>query len=511
MLYILVALIALTAIKQWNPLFSPQAAIHRSDDYASTCAHRGCHNMLTCTTYDSFPNIDLTLDVNSVGSNWHLYHIPTGLETHTVGCVTHTAGCTTHTAFSHVTQHPFYASSVRCHYHSMPGHTTGHPLCISSKPHHNVTTCFGVTIKLSYLPRQSHHTIIVSAPCKLSEKTEIHTIVFKPLCFKSVTASILTHKRYFISQFDLKPCTHHKCSALPLILAINRSIYYLFNGNFNQAGDVNHLISRLLLTLLRYMTRHNDFKHRWFTLLLSGLLRSQHISLWFLIVLFLRIYVVAWKLFWFQKSIYTVNLIIKYAANLIIDKMVVLSSCLRFICFWICMKFIILQDPSIFLVADQNIKSTTGFVGGGRSARTNYDFLKPYVVSMEVQLKNPDDFSYIYGGHCTFDNAMQEIRTSGEARLVCNIPLALVANILTSIQANEVAKEHNLHALSRKSLAEKRTAVESHVCTITCNRCVTMFKPVKKKPKEYSASEEYQSERNKTSSKGWKKITRKVI
>ena len=102
---------------------------------------------------------------------------------------------------------------------------------------------------------------------------------------------------------------------------------------------------------------------------------------------------------------------------------------------------------------------------------------------MEVELKNPDKFSYVYGSHCTVYNAMQEIQTSGEAQLVCNIPLALVANILTSTQANEVAKQHNLHALSRKSLAEKQTAVESHVCTTSCNQYVTMFKPVKKNQK----------------------------
>src|SRR5271168_4320887 len=70
-----------------------------------------------------------------------------------------------------------------------------------------------------------------------------------------------------------------------------------------------------------------------------------------------------------------------------------------------------------------------------------------------------------------------------ENQLVCNIPLALVAHILTSTQANEVAKEHNLHALSPKSLVEKQKAVESHVCTISCNRYVTMFKPVKKNQK----------------------------
>ena len=160
------------------------------------------------------------------------------------------------------------------------------------------------------------------------------------------------------------------------------------------------------------MIRCNDFQHHWFTLLLSSLLRSRHISLWFLIVLFLRIHVVAWKLVWFPKTVYTVNLIV-YAANSIIDKIVAQYSSLHFICFSICKKNMILC-PSILQPSGQNIKPSSSFVGGGSSARTDYEFLKPYMVSIEVELKNPDKFSYVYGGHCTFDNAMQEIRTSGE-------------------------------------------------------------------------------------------------
>ena len=125
--------------------------------------------------------------------------------------------------------------------------------------------------------------------------------------------------------------------------------------------------------------------------------------------------------------------------------MKLMSSCLCFT----------LYNPSGLPVSDQIIKSTTNFIGGGSSARTDYKFLEPYLLSTEVELKNPDEFNYVYGGHGTLDNVMQEIRTSGEALLVCNIPLGLVANILTSCQANEVAKEHNIHALSRRSLAEK--------------------------------------------------------
>ena len=113
--------------------------------------------------------------------------------------------------------------------------------------------------------------------------------------------------------------------------------------------------------------------------------------------------------------------------NLIIDKIVVLF-----------------YHPSKFRTSNRSIKLATSLIGGGRSARTDYEFLKSYVVSTEVQLKNPDKFSYIYGGHCSLDHAMQEIQTSGEAQLVCNIPLALIANMLTATQANKVAKEHNL-------------------------------------------------------------------
>ena len=405
MLCFLVAFIALTGIKQWNPLFCPQAAIHFLYDSPESIYPYNPHpycNSITCATYDSFPYLDQRLDNRLTHrSIRHIYSVAAGHKTH-------------HT----------YALSIQCHYHLMPGL---HPTRVTNK-------------------WQSSKSVPVL----------IH---------------VLPHKHHSNTQFDQKPHKPYKHSALPLFLAINRSIYYLLNGTFTRASDVNHLIYRLLLMLQQYITSCNDFKHRWFTLLLAGLSRSQHISLWFLIV--------AWKLFWCPRK---KNLIIAYTMNLTIDKIVAPSLCLCFICFRTCIKFITLYHPLMLLVSDQNLKSTTGFIGGGRSARINYEILKPYVILTEVQLKNPDEFSYVYGHHRTLDNAMQEIRTTGEAQLICNIPLALVANILTSIQANEVAKEHNLH-VSRKSLAERRTAVESHVCTMSCNRCVTMFKPVKKNQK----------------------------
>ena len=422
MLYFLVVFVAITAI---NQLDSPQVVIHRLvDSCPSIYSHNGRHNTIACTMPNSFPDLDLPLNNKSMRSIWHLYYMATGRKTHNTGHMTHSMnGRATHNTIGRATQD-------------------------------NVTADGSMTNILSCPSCQCHHINIMPAPHNLFKKTESHITFMQP-CSKATTIFfyVLPHKHRSNDQFDQKMHKHYKSSALPL--AINHGMYYLLKNTFNDIFDVNNLINRLLLMLQRYITRRNDFKHRWFMLLLSGLLRSKHISLRFLIVLFLNLHIVNWRIFWFQRMIYIMT-----------------SS--------ICIRIFNLGHPSSPLVSNQNIKSTTFFVGGGRSARTEFKTLKPYVLSTEVQLKNPDEFSYVYGGHCSFDSAMQEMQMSGEVLLICNIPLALVANILTSTQANEVAKEHNLHALSRKSLAEKRTAVESHVCTKSCNQCVTVFKPVKK-------------------------------
>ena len=212
-------------------------------------------------------------------------------------------------------------------------------ISISSKWHCNVTNSYGMSNKLFYPSCQCHHTIITPVPHNPSEKAENHTILFLQLHSKSVIVSIyiLPHKHHSNSQFDQKCYKHYKQSALPLVLAINCCIYYLLNGLFNH--DINHLINQLLLKLWQFITRCNDFKHRWFTLLLSDLLSLLHISSWFLMVLFLRMHIVAWKLSCFKRIIYT--------GNLTIEKTALPSSWLQFIPFWIGIKFISLCHPSI--------------------------------------------------------------------------------------------------------------------------------------------------------------------
>ena len=121
MLYFLVAFVAFSAFKQWNPMFGPQAAIHYSDDSSpSTYPHHCYHHTQTCTTYDTFHSLDLTLDDNSLRSVSHLHYIAAaahktdnpGCTSHNLGCMTHNPGLTAHSPghmtcnHSHMTHNP---------------------------------------------------------------------------------------------------------------------------------------------------------------------------------------------------------------------------------------------------------------------------------------------------------------------------------------------------------------------------------------------------------------------
>ena len=340
MLYLSVAFIALTAIKQWNPLPSHHAAIHCSDS-----SHHGYHDALyTC---DSFADLVLTLDINVMG------YFATGLKTHTTGVMTHNFGLTTHNPHTGLTTHDALTlglrltqcqSSIEGEYHLMPG---CHSI-VSSKGHLNVSTYTNMT-KKKVLPILSMPQILSYPSCLchniifLSAVMENHPIVFIQEAFNSMTAHKLKSNR----RFEQKLHKHYKCSSLPLVLAINRCIYYLLNGTFDQVNVVNHLINTLPLMLQRYITRKNDFNHRWLTLLQSGLLSLQHISVWFLIDFIFWINIIVWKLIWFRKILYTMNLII----NTIM---------------------VLFYHPSKLRASNQNIKLATSFVGGGSSARTDY-------------------------------------------------------------------------------------------------------------------------------------------
>ena len=217
MLYPSVAFIALLAIEQWEPLPRHHAVICRSDD-----SSHGYHNAL----HNSFFNFNLTLDNAVMG------YCATGHKICNAGPMTHNAGLATHSPHTGHTTHDALALGhlqVTRHLSSVQGcHNLicgCHSFKVSSKRDHDVSACADTTTNVSYKSCQCHHMIFLTA------KIENHPDVISD------------------PRFDQKQHKHYKCSSLPLVLAINRYIYYLLNGTFDQAYIVNHLISRLLLML----------------------------------------------------------------------------------------------------------------------------------------------------------------------------------------------------------------------------------------------------------------------
>ena len=141
-------------------MFDSQAAIHCLDSSCLSMYPRHYYGYTqTCTTYDTFPNLDLTLDDTSLRSIWHLNYVATGHKTHNSGHITHNLGRMTHNIASSgcMTQNKFCALSIRCHYCLMPSCMTG----VSSKWQHNVTACYRITDESIYLSHQCH---IMPAP-----------------------------------------------------------------------------------------------------------------------------------------------------------------------------------------------------------------------------------------------------------------------------------------------------------------------------------------------------------
>ena len=490
MLYFLVVLTAFNALKQWSPVFGPQATFHYSVGF---CPLTNTHHLLrytpACTMYNTFPSLELTLDDDSLGSILHLYYVGLanacnpGFTTRNCdpGPVARSMSNACNPGFTTRNRNPGFTTRNRnpgfttrnhnpgfttCNCNSgfttrncNPGFTTRNCNSGFTTRNHNpgFTTCRynsgftthnhnpGFTTRNcnSGFATRNHNPGFTTHNCNPGFTTcnfnpgpvtcnGIKEKLYDPSClFDHITvmhdAYKMTENGCFKSISDpvgallhlgnvQKPHKNFKCSAWPLILAINRSIYYLLNSTFNQAHDVKHLINRLLLMLQQYITRHNDFKIHWFKLLLSGLLRSRHISLWFVTLTCLRISVLARKLFRIQKIIYETKTLMAYTRSLSFDKITVLSSSMHFLYFNNYFRPTTLHSSSRPLLSDQKIKTRTRILGGGRSARTEYGFLKPYVVSMEIQLKNPDQFNYVYGSHQKIDKAMQEIQTSGEPK-----------------------------------------------------------------------------------------------
>ena len=150
------------------------------------------YNSWTSTMYHTPPNLDTTLDENTLGSVWHL-------TSHTAqnpnpGCITHKPrlpSCTTHNP------------GLMTHNLGLMAHNPGH-----------------MTQSKSYVLSIQHHNGLISETGVSSK------------CSKSATVPIYVLLYYSNSQIDQKQHKIYKRSVLPLFLAIYRTIYYLLNGTF---------------------------------------------------------------------------------------------------------------------------------------------------------------------------------------------------------------------------------------------------------------------------------------
>jgi hypothetical protein len=192
MLYLLIVFIALS-IKGWDLFISPEAIILGLEESHSFPHPYDYHHIMTSAKYGIFCNLDGKVqgDLTHMSVS-HVYNIA-GCKTHarpTGPWTAHNAGPVSVNTAGPVTHHTSYASTIQCHYQSNPD-------------------CYPIT---------------VSRKCQSSN---------------SMTASTcaLCHKYSCNFQYDC-----HNSSALALLLAINRSVYYLLNGTLHNADDVNHII-----------------------------------------------------------------------------------------------------------------------------------------------------------------------------------------------------------------------------------------------------------------------------
>ena len=73
MLYFPVVFAAFNILKQWSPMFGPQATIHYSGGFCPSTNPHHHYYTPTCTIYNTFPSLKLTLEDDSLGSILSFY------------------------------------------------------------------------------------------------------------------------------------------------------------------------------------------------------------------------------------------------------------------------------------------------------------------------------------------------------------------------------------------------------------------------------------------------------
>ena len=77
-------------------------------------------------------------------------------------------------------------------------------------------------------------------------------------------------------------------------------------------------------------------------------------------------------------------------------------------------SFIIFYMPELFVFAASDIEIEHSFIGGGSSTQSDFKLLKPYIISTNILVQNPKEFNYVYDGHGSFNNIVQNFQACRE-------------------------------------------------------------------------------------------------
>ena len=418
MLYLLISFITLIVFNAWIPWCSaPSINCHSHQNHQCTLVQSHfCHDAVTCSTYGSFNNCDLTFNNNRLAFILQL-----------------SRAITSHTADNITGSRNYYTAPIYSDYHFMLGHMTYYTFDTDS----SVQCRFLCGHTTHYLSVMSGHmtrytSVMPGHMTRCTSKSSVQRR-FISARYMSVMSGHMTHYMsimpgHMTRYMSIMPGhTTHYTSIMP-----GHTSCYTSESSvqcYFMPGHTTCYMSIQCCLISHHMTYYTSYT----PVQCSLIPRNRKI-----VVLYLYSHV---SPFWFWP---------------------------------------IFAGLGCSSIMAQIKNFDIGFVGGGRSTRASYESLKPFIISIEHQIKNPENYSYIFDGHGSFDKAMQKIKASGEKYILCNVPLSVIADNLTTGQANEVAKEHNLHALSRKSLAEKQLAVKSHLCTKFCMQSFTLFKAVNK-------------------------------
>ena len=397
MLYLLISFITLIVFNAWIPWCSaPSINCHSHQNHQCMLVQSHfCHDAVTCSTYGSFNNCDLTFNNNQLA---FILQLSRAITSHTADNITDSRTYYTapiysdyHFMLGHMTYYTFDTdSSVQCRF--LCGHTTHYLSVMSGHMTHYTSVMPGhMTHYMSVMP--GHMTRCIS-------KSSVQRR-FISARYTSVMSGHMTHYMsimpgHMTCYTSIMPGhTTHYTSIMP-----GHTSCYMSESSVQCYFMPSHTTCYMSIQCC-LISHHMTYYTSYTPVQCSLIPRNRKI-----VVLYLYSHV---SLFWFWPI------------------------------------FAGLGRSSIMA----QIKNfDIGFVSGGRSTRASYESLKPFIISIEHQIKNPENYSYIFDGHSSFDKAMQKIKASGEKYILCNVPLSVIADNLTTGQANEVAKEHNLHTLS---------------------------------------------------------------